>query len=191
MPVGHVCPAIFAREQEIDEGGSVSGRVAELVRRTDAVMDGLHRLAADLRPVSLDHLGLEAALRQYSGSAGSEPGLVVRFKARGFAGERLPPVVETALYRVAQEAMTNVVRHANATQVDVLVQRRGDRVRLMVEDDGVGFEPGRMWPGNHIGLIGMRERAEALGGTLTIESAPGKGTTVVVEVPSADPHPGR
>lgn len=178
-------------EREIDEGGSVSGRVAELVQRTDAVMDGLHRLAADLRPVSLDHLGLAAALRQYSGSAGAELGLVVRFKARGFTGERLPAEVETALYRVAQEAMTNVVRHANATRVDVLVQRRGDRVKLIVEDDGIGFEPGRMWPGNHIGLIGMRERAEALGGTLTIESASGKGTTVVVEVPSADPNPGR
>jgi signal transduction histidine kinase len=178
-------------ERQIDEGGSVSGRVAELVQRTDAVMDGLHRLAADLRPVSLDHLGLEAALRQYSGMAGSELGLVVRFKARGFTGERLPAVVETALYRIAQEAMTNVVRHAHATRVDVFMKRRDDRVVLMVEDDGVGFEPGREWSGAHIGLVGMRERAEALGGTLTIESAPGQGTTVVVEVPSVDPHPDR
>ena len=178
-------------EREIDEGGTVSGRVAELVQRTDAVIEGLHRLAADLRPVSLDHLGLEAALRQYSKSAGSELGLVVRFKARGFTGERLPTAVETALYRVAQEAMTNVVRHAQATRVDVLVEHRGERVTLVVEDDGVGFEPSRMGRGDHIGLIGMRERAEALGGTLTIESAPGEGTTVVVEVQSADPHPDR
>ena len=99
--------------------------------------------------------------------------------------------VETALYRVVQEAMTNVVRHARATRVDVLVERRGDRIRVMVEDDGVGFEPDQVQDGDHIGLLGLRERAEALGGTLTIESAPGAGTTVVVEVACADPNPDR
>ena len=128
-------------EREIDEGGNVTGRVTELMQRTDAVIDGLHRLAVDLRPASLDHLGLEAALRQLTRSTGSRFGLAVRFKARGSSSERLPAAVETALYRVVQEALTNVVRHARATRVDVLVQRRGDRVIVMVEDDGVGFEP--------------------------------------------------
>ena len=99
--------------------------------------------------------------------------------------------METALYRVVQEAMTNVARHARATRVDVLAERRGDRVLVMVEDDGVGFEPDRVQRGDHFGLLGMRERAEALGGTLTVESAPGAGTTIVVEVASADPHPDR
>lgn len=174
-------------EREIDEGASVTGRVAELVERTDAVIDGLHRLAADLRPPSLDHLGLEAALRQYSRSAESKFGLTVRFKARGFTSDRLPAAVETGLYRVVQEAMTNVVRHARATRVDVLVERRGDRVVLVVEDDGVGFEPDRVRRGEHFGLLGLRERAESLGGTLTLESAPGAGTTIVVEVPGVDP----
>ena len=143
-------------EREIGEGGSVTERVAELVQRTDAVIDGLHRLAADLRPPSLDHLGLEAALRQYTRSAGSKLGFAVRFKARGFTGERLPAAVETALYRVVQEAMTNVARHARATRVDVLVERRGDRVMVMVEDDGVGFEPDRVRRGDHFGLLGMQ-----------------------------------
>jgi PAS domain S-box-containing protein len=178
-------------ETEIDEGGGVSGRVAELIQSTDAVIDGLHRLAADLRPASLDQLGLEAALRQYLRSAGSKFGLAIRFKARGFTSERLPTAVETALYRVIQEAMTNVVRHARATRVDVLAERRGDRVIVMVEDDGVGFEPDQVQRGDHFGLLGLRERADALGGTLTVESAPGAGTTVVVEVASADPHPDR
>jgi PAS domain S-box-containing protein len=178
-------------EREIDDGGSVAGRVAELMERTDAVIEGLHRLAADLRPASLDHLGLEAALRQYSRSAASKFGLTVRFKARGFTAERLPAVVETALYRVVQEAMTNIVRHAQATHVDILAVRRADRVTVMVEDDGVGFEPGRVQRGDHFGLLGMKERAEALGGTVTLESSPGAGSTVVVEVPSADPHPDR
>ncbi len=178
-------------EREVAQGGGVTERVAELVQRTDAVIDSLHRLAADLRPASLDLLGLEAALRQYSRAAGAKFGVAVRFKARGFTDERLPTVVETALYRVVQEAMANVVRHAQATRVDVLVERRGGRVMVMVEDDGVGFEPAKVQHGNHLGLLGIRERAEALGGTLTVESAPGAGTTVVVEVPDVDPHPDR
>lgn len=178
-------------ERVIDEGGDVSGRVAELMHMTDAVIDGLHRLAADLRPASLDHLGLEAAIRQYSQSIGSKFGLAVRFKCRGFGNGRLPTTVETALYRVVQEAMTNVVRHAQATRVDVLAEHRGDRVMVMIEDDGVGFEPDLVQHGNHFGLLGLAERAEALAGTLTVESKPGAGTTVVVEVPSADPHPDR
>ncbi len=178
-------------EREMDDGGRGTERVAELVQRTDAVIDSLHRLAADLRPVSLDHLGLEAALRQFSRSTGSKFGLEVRFKARGFTSERLPMAVETALYRVVQEAMNNVVRHAHATRVDVLAERRGDRVMVMLEDDGVGFEPDQVERGDHFGLLGMRERAEALGGTLTVESKPGAGTTIVVEVAGADPNPDR
>jgi PAS domain S-box-containing protein len=178
-------------EREIDEGGSVAGRVSELMQRTDAVIDGLHRLTMDLRPASLDHLGLEAALRQYTRTAGVKYGLAMRYKSRGFKGARLPARVETALYRIVQEAMTNVVRHAEATRVDVLVEKRGDRVSLVVEDDGVGFTPSSAPHGEHLGLLGVRERAEELGGTLTIESAPGAGTTLVVEVGTADPYPDR
>ena len=178
-------------EREVSEGGNVSGRVAELMQRTDAVIDGLHRLAVDLRPASLDHLGLEAALRQLARSTGSRLGLAVRFKALALGKERLPAAVETGLYRIVQEALTNVERHARATRVDVLIQRREDRVTVTVEDDGVGFTPEPGQRGNQLGLLGLRERAEALGGTLTLESAPGTGTTVVVEVSSADPHPDR
>lgn len=179
-------------DREIGHGGDVTGRTAELMERTDAVIDSLHRLAADLRPASLDHLGLEAALRQYSRSAGSKFGIEVHFKARGMRGERFSTEVETALYRVVQEAMANVVRHARATRADVLLQLRDARVMVMVEDNGVGFEPEQVRQrGDHVGLLGLEERAEALGGTLTVESAPGAGTTIVVEVPIADPHPDR
>ncbi|MFA6957189.1 MAG: GAF domain-containing protein [Thermoanaerobaculia bacterium] len=178
-------------ERQIDLGESVTERVSELVNRTDAVIDGLHRLAADLRPASLDHLGLEAALRQYSRSAGTETGLAVRFKARGFTDDRLEPAIETALYRVVQEAVANVVRHARATGVDIFVRHRGDSIMVMIEDDGVGFEE-RLVPLNgHFGLLGMRERAAALGGTLTVESTPGAGTTIVVEVPIDNPNSDR
>ncbi len=176
-------------EREIAQGAEITGRVSELVRTTDAVIDGLHRLAADLRPASLDHLGLDAALRQYAREAAAKYGLEMHFKARGFTGERLPAAVETALYRVVQEAMTNVARHAAAHRVDILVEHRGDRVMVMIEDDGAGFDPSRVERSDHFGLLGMKERAEALHGTLTLESSPGAGTTIVVEVSSADPHP--
>jgi two-component system nitrate/nitrite sensor histidine kinase NarX len=85
--------------------------------------------------------------------------------------------------------MTNVVRHARATRVDVLAERSGDRVLVMIEDDGVGFDPDQLVDADHLGLIGLRERAEALGGSLIMESKPGAGTTIVVEVASADPNP--
>ncbi|HSN54037.1 MAG TPA: GAF domain-containing sensor histidine kinase, partial [Candidatus Sulfomarinibacteraceae bacterium] len=177
-------------DREIGDGGDVTGRTAELMERTDAVIDSLHRLAADLRPASLDHLGLEAALRQYSRSAASKFGLEVHFKARGMKGMRFSTELETALYRVVQEAMANVVRHARATRADVLLQRRGDRVTVMVEDNGVGFEPDLVRRReDRLGLLGLEERAESLGGTLAVESAPGAGTTIVVEVPFADPNP--
>jgi PAS domain S-box-containing protein len=170
-------------EREIAAGGDVTERVADLVRTTDAVIDSLHRLAADLRPASLDYLGLEAALRQHARAAGAQAGVPVRFKARGFGpGERVAPAVETAIYRVVQEALANVARHAKASRADVLLERRGDRVLVMVEDDGVGFEHDKIQPGDHLGLLGMKERAEALQGTLTVESSLGAGTTIVVEV---------
>ncbi len=178
-------------EREVESGENVSERLATLRNTTDAIIEGLRRLAADLRPASLDHLGLEAALRQLSDAAGPRFGLEVHFKARGFAGERLPPEMETALYRIVQEAMTNVVRHAHATRVDVLSERRADRVMVMVEDDGDGFDPKRVQRAGQLGLVGMHERVEALSGTLTVESAPGAGTTVVVEVPIAGANTGR
>jgi signal transduction histidine kinase len=178
-------------EREIDQGRSITDQVADLVQRTDAVIDGLHRLAADLRPAILTHLGLEAVLRQYSRSAAAESGLAVHFKARGFSEERFSPALETTIYRVVQEAMANVVRHANATRVDILAERIGDRVVAMVEDDGVGFEPELVKHGDHFGLLGMRERVAALGGTLVVESRPGNGTTIVAEVPVDDPNTDR
>ena len=95
---------------------------------------------------------------------------------------RLPPEIETALYRIVQESLTNIVKHARATNVSVVLTRKDDSVSVLVEDDGVGFEPGRTRDGG-IGLVGMRERVALLGGRLAIESRPGAGTTFVAEVP--------
>lgn len=176
---------------ERETGAGVAARVAELKQTTDAVIDSLHRLAGALRPASLDLVGLEAALRQYLHSIESKWSLTVRFKARGLKDGRLPAAVETALYRVVQEAVTNVLRHASATRIDVLVERRDGRVVVVVEDDGKGFVPAAAGGTERLGLVGMRERAEALGGTLIIESAPGEGTTIAVEVACDDPSPDR
>jgi signal transduction histidine kinase len=163
-----------------------AAQVAELKQITNGLFESLHRLAADLRPASLDHLGLVPVLQQYVKVMGDRYGLIAQFKAVGFNGERMSSEIETALYRIVQEALTNIGRHARATRADVLLKRRGDRVVVVVEDNGLGFdaEIGRFAQDGHLGLVGMQERVEMLGGSLTIESAAGAGTTIVVEVPN-------
>ena len=178
-------------QRELAADPAVVERIVELRRIADAVMEDLHRISVDLRPASLEHLGLVPALRQHLARVERHSNLRVNFLQRNLDDMRLAEVVETALFRVVQEAVTNVVRHAGATRIDVVVVRHGGRVRVVVEDDGAGFEPTEAEHGDHIGLIGMRERAEALGGTLTVETAPGRGATVVVEVGCADPHSDR
>ena len=98
---------------------------------------------------------------------------------------RLRTEAETALYRIAQEALTNVLRHAHATSINVLLECRGGDVILVVEDDGVGFQPGRGSSTHGLGLLGMEERASLVNGTLTVESEPGRGTAIFVQVPYA------
>lgn len=175
-------------EREAGDPLAVTARVAELKRTADGVLENLHRLASNLRPASLDHLGLVATLRQDAQSLNSASGLAVRVEARGFDVPRLPPAVETALYRIAQEAMTNAIRHAKASQVEVLVDRRDDGIIIAIEDDGTGFDPEVAARGRRLGLVGMRERVEMLGGKLQLRTAPGSGTAVIVEVPNADSH---
>jgi len=176
------------RVLERDQAGNpeASARAAELTRTAESVLESLHGLAANLRPASLEHLGLEAAIRQHLAGIGSSTGLQVRFKAHGLGGARLPSTVEIALYRIVQEALTNVVRHARATSVDVLAERREGRLVLVVEDNGAGFDTAQAAGSEQLGLLGMKERAEAVGGTLTVESAPSVGTTVVADVPFPD-----
>jgi len=130
----------------------------------------------------LDRLGLTAALEQLAHNMTTE-WLSIQFKAMGFSGERLPNDLETALYRIVQEAITNAVRHAHASVVGVLLERIEDKVKVFVEDDGIGIEDDPFSVQDRLGLVGMRERAEMFGGTLTVESSPGKGTAVIVEVP--------
>ena len=170
-----------------------AAQVAELKQMTNGLFESLHRLAADLRPASLDHLGLVPVLQQYLKVMGERYGLIAQFKAVGFEGERLSVEIETALYRIVQEALTNIGRHARATRADVLLERRDGRVVVVVEDNGLGFDAaiGQFAQEGHLGLVGMQERVEMLGGSLTIESAAGAGTTIVVEVPNDNSHSDR
>jgi PAS domain S-box-containing protein len=177
-------------ERDADRPEAVVAGVVELKRMVDDVLEDLHRLAMDLRPASLDHLGLVAAVRQYLEAISERHGLVAQFETVRFS-ERLRPDAETALYRIVQEALTNVIRHAQATRVDVILEQRGDKLIVLVEDNGIGFDPVTAMSGGHLGLLGMHERAEMLGGTLVLESAAGAGTTLLVEVPYGNSDPGR
>jgi signal transduction histidine kinase len=174
-------------EKKAEDPQAVRAELAEMNRLLDGVQEDLHRLAMDLRPASLDHLGLAAALRQHAEMISERNGLLVRFEMMGVK-DRLPPEMEVAIYRIVQEALNNVVRHAHATQVDVLLQHREDCLALIIEDDGVGFDPAVALKSERLGLYGMRERAEMLGGKLTLESSAGRGATILVEVPHVNPN---
>jgi signal transduction histidine kinase len=171
-------------EREAEEKDLVRKRLSELKDTTSELQDNLHQLAVDLRPASLDHLGLVTALEQYVNEFSQQYNIQVEFEAVGIQKERLSNDVETALFRVVQESLTNVVLHAQATHVDVVLSQRSGHVAATIEDNGVGFLSTAPTYEEHLGLFGMRERVEMLGGRFTIESSPGKGTTVNVEVPS-------
>ena len=173
-------------EREASHPGSLNQRIAELKRTTNQVQDNLHQLAVNLRPASLDHLGLVTALEQCVAEFGRQYHIATDFEAVGMLGKRLPIEVETALFRIVQESLTNVALHAQASRADVLISRRDRHVVATVEDDGAGFTPSSPGMENNLGLFGMRERIEMLGGQFIIESSPGRGTTVHVEVPCDD-----
>jgi signal transduction histidine kinase len=160
---------------------------AQYLRETAAqVMKEVHDLALELRPSVLDDLGLLAALRHLHKDYQDRFHIPVDFAVLGLEDGRLPSEMETALYRIVQEALTNIARHAQAETVSVLLEKRDASVMLIVEDDGRGFDVTSVLgsrPRGKLGLYGMRERAALLGGTLTIESTRGTGTTIFVDVP--------
>jgi two-component system, NarL family, sensor histidine kinase UhpB len=163
--------------------------VAELKRLVNQAMEELLTLARHLRPSALDDHGLvpavEAQLKRFSARTGIE----VRISTEGDPNE-LPEVMQTAIFRVAQEALANVARHAGATVVEVELDEQDGHAELRVRDDGAGFDPGAIpragteGPGAGLGLGGMAERARLVGGELDVRSAPGGGTSVTLRVGS-------
>ncbi len=159
-------------------------RVAGTQRLIAKAVDGVHQFARDLRPAVLDHLGLIPALHAYLKGFMEQTGIRVGLIA--FDGiETLGSSRKTMLYRIAQEALTNVARHAQASQVKLLIRKENSGITMEIADDGAGFDPeehpsqGRR---KRLGLLGMRERAEMYGGTLNVKSAVGKGTSVTVRL---------
>jgi signal transduction histidine kinase len=171
-------------EQKAGDPEEAMNKIQELKTTAHELQDNLHHLAVNLRPASLDHLGLVTALEQFVNDFSRQYDIRVEFEAVGMQDQRLSSEAETAIYRIVQESLTNVVLHARAKLVDVLISQRNDYVVATIEDNGVGFLPTTLSVGDHLGLFGMRERVEMLNGRFTIESSPGKGTTVNVEIPS-------
>jgi len=166
---------------QTEESRAATARLRELVVAT---LQDVRRLAVELRPSALDDFGLVAALEHLTSSFSEQTGIAVDFAvALGTEGsdERLPGEVETALYRIVQESLTNVIKHARARRVSIALTRMEGFVTAVVEDDGQGFDPDA--GGNGFGLIAMRERLSLLGGRLKIESSPGAGTTIAADVP--------
>lgn len=156
----------------------------EIAQRT---LDETRRLMFDLRPSVLDDLGLVPALRWFISQRVLPRGLKADFQAAGLE-TRLPEELETALFRIMQEAITNCVKHARARSIQVQLTREDDQIVGVVADDGQGFHPvhvaGKPDKDRGLGLFGMQERAVLVGGTVQIESAPGRGTTVRITVPN-------
>jgi len=158
-----------------------STKVAELRELQQDALAEMRTLIFELRPSSLESDGLVQALRTHATAVQRRTGLTIVVDAEHI--ERLPLATEEALYRIGQEAIHNVVKHANASNATIRIAADGDdRLRLTVTDDGDGFDPTAV-PRGHLGLIGMRQRVDLVGGELEVESAPGKGTTVDALVP--------
>ena len=153
----------------------------ELRELVVSTLQDVRRLAVELRPSALDDFGLVAALERLAESFAEQTGISVDFQT-ALADERLPEEVETALYRIVQESLTNVVKHAQARRVSILLARKDGAVKAVVEDDGQGFDPAEQTDEGY-GLMGMRERLALLGGRLEVESGHDSGTTIAAEVP--------
>jgi signal transduction histidine kinase len=166
---------VESRRKRLEEAKTIAGRA----------LDELHRLLFDLRPSVLDDLGLASAIRWLAERHLEPLGIAVRCEFSGLE-HRLPAEVEIALFRVVQEAITNIAKHARAETVLIQCAARADAVSIEIEDDGRGFDPAAVPPsptGTGLGLVGMRERVTLLGGTVEIDSSPGEGTRLVLEAP--------
>jgi two-component system CheB/CheR fusion protein len=170
-------------------------RMEQLLALTRRIGHDMHRIAWELGPAELEELDLPTALSNYAEEWSGHSRVPVQFQCTGAWEARLPPQVETTLYRVAQEALTNVARHAGADRVSLILNRRSDDVLVIIEDDGVGFDPEMaidpVRSRRGLGLAGMKQRVQAVGGEFQIESTLGNGTTLFVRIPVQGDGPRR
>jgi signal transduction histidine kinase len=169
-----------------DTSAERSDRIVDAIALVDDMIGHVRAMALDLRPPLLDELGLVAALRGYAEGQSVRTGVAIGVEANAGA-ETLRPETAIAAFRIVQQAVHNTLQHAAATQITVSVRADANRLLLSARDDGRGFDVAetlqRAASGRHLGLLGMRERVEALGGRLEIESAPGQGTEIRASVP--------
>ena len=178
----HVNIEILKTKTESD--ASVHEDIARMRKTFDSLNSNIEFLAWELRPASLDLLGLDAALQTYVGDWSQQFGINAIYHIAGMEGVRLAPEVETNLYRIFQEVLQNVHKHAQADRVNVLLERLDGQAMLIVEDNGKGYDADEVIKdGKGMGVVNMKERAELVGGSLEVESQPGAGTTVFVRVP--------
>jgi signal transduction histidine kinase len=186
-PIQHLAALGYSLESALTrmhEDGEADGErmVRQVQDGLSEEIRGLRRLMVTLRPPALDQAGLHVALRDFAEALAGQEGLEASVQVEEVPG--LSPEAETALYRVAQEALRNTVRHARASRMAVALRGHGRAAQVTIEDDGTGFSPGAQFTRRgHFGIAGMRQRIEMVGGSLEITSAPGHGTTVQARVP--------
>jgi signal transduction histidine kinase len=169
----------------VGDAHELAAQIEELQAHAALIDEEVDRLAMELRPVALDDLGLDAAVRRQVDEWAKDVGISADMHTRG-VDSRLPEPVETTVYRVVQEALTNVRKHARASRASIVVERRGQELVAIVEDDGAGFATDGIESESsprRLGLLTMTERAALVGGRLEIESKLGHGTTVYLRVP--------
>ncbi len=183
-----VLVGIMALIDEVSESGA-RDKLGQLLFTTSAAIEEVRRMARGLRPSILDDQGLKAAVEVYAAEYAERHQIQVEVHTAGLdETSRLPTLIETAIYRVVQEALTNVARHSGATTVSVIVERRDGQVCAIVEDDGCGFDPAAADAGSPgLGLAGIRERIGLLGGSFEIESQTGR-SALYLRIPLAGPN---
>ncbi|KUO49385.1 MAG: hypothetical protein APF76_08415 [Desulfitibacter sp. BRH_c19] len=169
-----------------DNIDDVRNKVGDLRHIANNTIEDMRSLAFALRPSLLDDLGLEAAVHRYSQECLASLGVDVDFQAIGITGIELPPEIKLTIYRIVQEALTNIAKYSRATEASVIIEKRGNKLMAIIEDNGVGFDVEKIFNSSikekKLGLHGMWERANLLGGQLTIESTLGQGTTIYLHI---------
>jgi len=172
--------------EETQDTEDIAAKAAQLRQLTNDTLEEIKDLALALRPSALDDMGLEAALRRYTNDCSTKLGVDVDFQAFGTQGLYLQPEIRLTIYRVVQEALTNVAKYSKVSEASVILECEGDILTAIIEDDGVGFDVEATFNSTNLekklGLYGMKERVNLIGGELTIESNPGLGTTIYVHI---------
>jgi signal transduction histidine kinase len=173
--------SVWMRDRIMENYPEAGERALTMCGLIDRTLDRVRGMAIRLRPGVLDDLGLIDALEWYTSEFEKRSGVACIFKHQDVP--HIDDILATAAYRIAQEALTNVARHSFATQVDVILQTKNDILTLSVEDNGGGFHIQKLSESGGLGIAGIRERANLVGGTVDIQSQPGKGTHVYLKVP--------